>query len=79
MATDETTDTPILNDPPEDVGLSPDLIETFITRWAGASGTERANYQLFLTELCALLGLPQPVPLTSSPGSPASVSDAARE
>ncbi|RKT44995.1 putative transposase [Thiocapsa rosea] len=62
MATDETNDTLILNDPPEDDGLSPDLIDTFIARWAGATGTERANYQLFLTELCALLGLPQPDP-----------------
>lgn len=43
MATDETNDTLIPNDPPEDDGLSPDLIETFITRWAGATGTERAN------------------------------------
>jgi hypothetical protein len=32
MATDETTDTLILNDPPEDDALSPDLIDTFITR-----------------------------------------------
>lgn len=62
MATDETNDTLIPNDPPEDDGLSSDLIDTFITRWAGATGTERANYQLFLTELCALLGLPQPDP-----------------
>ncbi len=37
-------------------------IEDFIARWAGAGGSERANYQLFLTELCSLLGLPQPDP-----------------
>jgi hypothetical protein len=24
----------------------------FITRWQAASGSERANYQLFVTELC---------------------------
>lgn len=34
----------------------------FIARWESAGGTERANYQLFLTELCSLLGLPQPDP-----------------
>jgi hypothetical protein len=37
-------------------------IDAFITRWEKATGSERANYQLFLTELCALLGLPQPEP-----------------
>ena len=34
----------------------------FITRWQAATGSERANHQLFLTELCALLGVPQPEP-----------------
>ena len=34
----------------------------FITRWQAATGSERANHQLFLTELCALLGVPQPDP-----------------
>lgn len=37
-------------------------IDKFVTRWQGAGGTERANYQLFLTELCTLLSLPQPEP-----------------
>ncbi len=37
-------------------------IDKFVTRWQGAGGTERANYQLFLTELCTLLALPQPQP-----------------
>jgi hypothetical protein len=37
-------------------------IEDFIARWAGGGGTEKANYQLFLTELIALLGLPAPDP-----------------
>jgi len=41
-------------------GESP--IDAFIARWEKASGSERANYQLFLTELCALLELPQPDP-----------------
>ena len=37
-------------------------IDAFITRWEKATGNERANNQLFLTQLCALLGLPQPEP-----------------
>ncbi len=42
--------------------MSDNAIEAFIQRWAKAGGSERANYQLFLTELCALLELPQPEP-----------------
>ena len=41
---------------------TPDPIESFITRWQAAGGSERANYQLFLTELCDLLELPSPDP-----------------
>ena len=37
-------------------------LDTFLSRWQKAGGTERANYQLFLTELCSLLGLPLPEP-----------------
>ena len=36
--------------------------KAFITRWSAASGSERANYQLFVTELCDLLGTPKPDP-----------------
>jgi hypothetical protein len=39
-----------------------DPIEAFITRWRVAGGSERANYQLFITELCELLDLPKPQP-----------------
>ena len=39
-----------------------DPVETFIARWQAAGGSERANYQLFITELCELLGLPKPEP-----------------
>ena len=53
---------PAFEDPPPDDGLAPALIDAFIARWSAATGTERANYQLFLTELCTLLGLPQPDP-----------------
>ena len=40
----------------------PDNIEAFISRWSKASGSERSNCQLFITELCALLDMPQPDP-----------------
>ncbi|MCB1054253.1 MAG: class I SAM-dependent DNA methyltransferase, partial [Acidobacteria bacterium] len=39
-------------------------VQAFIDRWERATGTERANYQLFLTELCELLALPRPEPST---------------
>ncbi|MGA9867785.1 MAG: type IIL restriction-modification enzyme MmeI [Acetobacteraceae bacterium] len=35
-------------------------IETFITRWRNSGGAERANYALFLSELCDLLGVARP-------------------
>ncbi len=44
-------------------------IEAFITRWRAAGGTELANYQLFLTDLAALLDLPCPEPATGDPRS----------
>ena len=37
-------------------------IETFITKWAASGGSERANFQTFAIELCALLGVPPPDP-----------------
>ena len=37
-------------------------VEAFIARWESAGGSERANYQFFLTELCTLLELPTPDP-----------------
>jgi len=40
-------------------------VEAFIGRWSGGDGTERANYVLFLTELCTLLDVPQPDPAGS--------------
>ena len=41
--------------------------EAFIARWRAAGGSERANYQLFIGELCALLGLPSPEPAQGDP------------
>ena len=39
-----------------------DLVEAFLARWSASGGNERANYQLFLAELCDLLGVPRPDP-----------------
>jgi len=38
------------------------LTEQFISRWKASGASERANYQLFLTELCDLLGVEKPRP-----------------
>ncbi len=35
-------------------------IEQFITRWQNSSGSERANYQMFFSELCDALGVDRP-------------------
>jgi hypothetical protein len=37
-------------------------IQTFIDRWQNSGGAERANYALFLSELCDLLAVPHPDP-----------------
>lgn len=37
-------------------------VDKFVKRWQSASGSERANYQLFVHELCTLLELPTPDP-----------------
>jgi hypothetical protein len=47
---------------PDATDAADSSIDAFIERWSKAGGSERANYQLFLTELCALLGLPTPDP-----------------
>lgn len=48
-----------MNDTP---AIAPENIEAFIARWQKAGGSERANYQMFLTELAQLLALPLPDP-----------------
>lgn len=40
---------------------SPAILD-FITRWEASGAGERANYQLFLSELCDLLGVSRPEP-----------------
>jgi hypothetical protein len=37
-------------------------LHTFIARWRASGAAERANYQLFLAELCAVLDVPAPDP-----------------
>ena len=37
-------------------------IDAFIARWKDSGGHERANCQLFLAELCDVLGVPRPDP-----------------
>jgi hypothetical protein len=37
-------------------------LDAFIARWSAATGSERANYQLFLTGLCDLLEVSPPEP-----------------
>lgn len=42
-------------------------VDTFIQRWSNREGgQERANYSLFLTELCDVLGVPHPDPAAAS-------------
>jgi hypothetical protein len=40
----------------------PDAIQAFIDRWSPSGGAEQANYALFLSELCDILGVPHPEP-----------------
>ncbi len=39
----------------------------FAARWQKSGGAERANYGLFLQDLCNLLGVPKPDPTTDQP------------
>jgi hypothetical protein len=44
--------------------MSSDPVAKFISRWSNASAAERANYAMFLSELCDLLTVPRPDPAT---------------
>jgi hypothetical protein len=44
----------------------------FIARWQKSGAAERANYQLFLSELCDLLGVPRRARHASHESSPLS-------
>ncbi len=39
-------------------------IDTFIERWEGSGGSERANFQSFANDLCDVLGVERPKPAT---------------
>ncbi len=47
------------------LGVS-DHVDNFVDRWRAAAASERANYQLFLSELCDLLAVPRPEPATGA-------------
>ncbi|MCU0770714.1 MAG: hypothetical protein MUE94_02940 [Verrucomicrobia bacterium] len=50
-------------------------IDSFLARWSPAGGGERSNYQLFLTELCQVLGVPRPDPAVPEDAANAYVFD----
>jgi hypothetical protein len=43
-------------------------VHPFIQRWQTSAAAERANYQLFLSELCDYLDVPRPDPAVSDDG-----------
>lgn len=45
-----------------EIEQAPGQVASFIERWAASGANERANYTLFLTELCDLLGVHRPDP-----------------
>src|SRR5437762_2637581 len=47
--------------------MTENKIEAFIERWQRSAASERANYALFLAELCDVLGVPRPEPATGDP------------
>jgi hypothetical protein len=51
----------------------PDDIQRFIARWQASGAAERANYQLFLSELCDVLDVSPPDPTTPDEASNAYV------
>ncbi len=42
--------------------IEPSDLQAFLDRWSRSGAAERANYQLFLSELCDVLGVPRPNP-----------------
>ena len=43
------------------------IFPDFAARWQKSGGAERANYGLFLQDLCDLIGVPKPDPTTDNP------------
>ncbi len=46
----------------DDSGAAGGKVDAFVERWKSSGAAERANYQLFLSELCDLLGVVRPDP-----------------
>ena len=46
---------------------TPEQITAFIERWETSGAAERANYQMFLSELCDIIGVPRPDPTSPDP------------
>jgi hypothetical protein len=57
--------------------LAAETIESFITRWENSGAAERANYQMFLSELCDILEVPRPDPTSPDPAKNLHVFDRA--
>jgi hypothetical protein len=45
-----------------EASTTPAAVADFLRRWEASGAAERANYQLFLSELCDVLGVPRPEP-----------------
>lgn len=50
------------------VDPTPAALSAFLARWQNAGGSERANYQIFIGELCVLLGVEPPRPAKDDAG-----------
>ncbi|MFP4421527.1 MAG: class I SAM-dependent DNA methyltransferase [Desulfococcaceae bacterium] len=46
---------------------TPTDLESFISRWKSSGAAERANFPLFLSELCDVIGVERPRPTTENP------------
>ena len=57
--------------------MPPNAIESFITRWENSGAAERANYQMFLSELCDIIEVPRPDPTSPDPAKNLHVFDRA--
>ena len=45
---------------------SADAVGAFVARWRASAAAERANDQLFVSELCNVLGVPRPEPFAGT-------------
>jgi len=47
-----------------------DRVESFLSKWLGSEGNERANYQGFFLDLCEALGVEKPLPKDNTADAP---------